>query len=132
MLAVATFVTAVVAAVYWFRSAALEVEGLDQPTASITDAIEKHTLTAVVNMNLLHKAMNESARLNRSAAIWTGVSALLAASQPSPASDPKAAMHHPRCDSCFPISTRRGVSTHARAETSHPAGLTQRVDYAFF
>jgi hypothetical protein len=79
ILAVATLITAILAAVYWFQSAAVKVETVDQPTASMADAIEDHTLTAVVNMNFLRSAMNESARLNRLAAIWTGISALLVA-----------------------------------------------------
>ena len=79
VLAVVTVITAVAAAVYWFKSAAVKVQTVDEPTASMTDAIEEHTLAAVVNMNFLREAMNKSARLNRLAAIWTGVSAVLAA-----------------------------------------------------
>jgi hypothetical protein len=78
-LAFTTLATGIVSAVYWFRSAAIPTPQFEEPIASVSDAPDQHIINAVANASTLHSAMNESARLNKCAAIWTGISALLAA-----------------------------------------------------
>ncbi len=80
LLALAALVAAIVSAVYWFKSAAVPTKQFDEPVASIGDVPEDHILTAVANANFVREAMAESCRLNKLAAIWTGISALLGAS----------------------------------------------------
>jgi transcription initiation factor TFIIIB Brf1 subunit/transcription initiation factor TFIIB len=77
--AVVTLGTAVAAAVLWFRSAMVETPEVEEPVASISDVPEVHIQTAVVNLNNLRTAMDRSANLNKKAAVWTGISALLGA-----------------------------------------------------
>lgn len=77
--AIATLGTAIVAAVLWFRSAMIETPEVEEPVASISDVPEVHIQTAVVNLNNLRTAMDSSAKLNKKAAVWTGISALLGA-----------------------------------------------------
>ena len=77
--AIGALATGIVAATYWFRSAAVPLPQFDEPVASISDAPEQHIMNAVVNVGIIQGAMNESAKLNRIAAVWTGVSALLGA-----------------------------------------------------
>jgi len=78
-LAVLTFATAIVAAVYWFKSAAVPMPQLEEPIASISDAPEQHIMTAGANSGILVRALTRSSGLNKRAAIWTGISALLGA-----------------------------------------------------
>jgi hypothetical protein len=78
-LALATLVTAVLAAIYWFRSAVLRSECYQEPVASISDAREQHIQASLVHLFSIQTRLNESARLNKWAAIWTGISALLGA-----------------------------------------------------
>ena len=78
-LALATLATAIVAAVYWFQSAAVPTPHFEEPNTSIDDAPEDHIRTAVVNSNYIREAMDKSSKLNKRAALWTGVSALLGA-----------------------------------------------------
>lgn len=78
-LALATLSTAVAAAVYWFRSAVLRSECYQEPVASISDAPEQHIQASLVHAFSLQTMLNESAKLNKWAAIWTGISALLGA-----------------------------------------------------
>jgi hypothetical protein len=79
ILASATLVTAIVAAIYWFKSAGVPTPYFVEPIASLDDAPEQHIMSAEANTGGLHKAMSDSARLNKRAAVWTGVSALLGA-----------------------------------------------------
>lgn len=51
----------------------------EEPVASISDVPEVHIQTAVVNLNNLRAAMDGSAKLNKKAVVWTGISALLGA-----------------------------------------------------
>jgi len=74
-----TLVTAIVAAMYWFKSAAVPTPQCKEPVASISDAPEQHIESAVANGGISHRALAESARLNKLAALWTGISALLGA-----------------------------------------------------
>jgi hypothetical protein len=75
----ATLIAAILSAYYWFKSAALEPYTVESPIASIADAPGDHLLSTNVNVDGIHFAMTNSARLNKWAAIWTGVSALLSA-----------------------------------------------------
>lgn len=77
--AIATLGAAIFAAVLWFRSAMIETPEVEEPVASISDVPEVHIQTAVVNLNNLQTAMDSSAKLNKKAAVWTGISALLGA-----------------------------------------------------
>ena len=74
-----TFLTASLAAFYWFKSASRPPEPADDPGVSISDSPELHIIHGTVNMNSMHRAMQVSARFNKIAAIWTGISALLSA-----------------------------------------------------
>ncbi len=78
-LAFSTLATGVVSAIYWFKSAAIPTPEFEEPIASVSDAPELHIISAVANAGILHAAMNQSAKLNKHAAIWTGISALLGA-----------------------------------------------------
>jgi hypothetical protein len=78
-LSVVTLVSAILAAVYWFRSALLRSEQLREPVASISDAQEEHIEATKLYILSICQMVNESSRLNRSAAIWTGISAVLGA-----------------------------------------------------
>jgi hypothetical protein len=79
VLSVATLIAAILSAYYWFKSATVEPYTAEPPIASIGDAPGDHLLTTNVNVDGIHFAMTNSARLNKWAAIWTGVSALLSA-----------------------------------------------------
>lgn len=79
VLALLTLGTAVIAAMCWLKSAAVPPAETREPIASIDDAPAQHVLTAVANANNVRLAMDQSSRLNKRAAIWTGVSALLGA-----------------------------------------------------
>jgi hypothetical protein len=77
--ALATLGTAIAAAVYWFQSARVDAPSIQEPVASISDVPEDHIQMAVANANSVRIAMEMSAQLNKRAAIWTGISALLGA-----------------------------------------------------
>jgi hypothetical protein len=79
LLSLATLATAVLAAYYWFKSSRIPIFELDEPVASISDAPESHVLVAKVHIASLMAASKESSALNKVAALWTGVSALLGA-----------------------------------------------------
>jgi hypothetical protein len=78
-LAFTTLAAAIVSAIYWFKSAAIPTPQFEEPIASVGDVPEQHIINAVANAGILHRAIEESARLNKHAAIWTGISALLGA-----------------------------------------------------
>jgi hypothetical protein len=78
-LALATLGTASVAAVFWFRSAVLSSERFDEPVASISDTPEQHIQASIAYILSIHQTLNQSCRLNKLAAIWTGVAAVLGA-----------------------------------------------------
>ena len=78
-LASTTLTTAVVSAVYWFKSAAIRTPQFEEPIASVSDAPEQHIINAVANAGILLGVMNEAAKFNKRAAIWTGISAFLGA-----------------------------------------------------
>jgi hypothetical protein len=75
-----TFVSAVIAAVYWFRSSRIRPKTVSTENGpSISDIPEVHILAAQVDIFGIHDVINEISRLNKLAAIWTGISALLGA-----------------------------------------------------
>jgi hypothetical protein len=75
-----TFVSAVIAAVYWFQSSRIRPKTVSTESGpSISDVPEVHTLAAQVDIFDIHDVINEISRLNKWAAIWTGISALLGA-----------------------------------------------------
>ncbi len=79
-LALLTLISAVISAVYWFKSSRLEIETVyrgDLP--SISDVPELHIMTAQVDVFKILQVMNEACRLNKWASIWTGIAALLGA-----------------------------------------------------
>jgi len=79
LFAVATLGTAIAAAAYWFQSARIDAPPIQEPVASISDVPEDHIQMAVANANSVRVAMEMSSQLNKKAAIWTGISALLGA-----------------------------------------------------
>ncbi len=79
VLGAGTMITASIAALYWFKSASPPPQPLDEPVASIGDSPEIHTLSARVDIEKIRHALQVSAKFNRIAAIWTGISALLSA-----------------------------------------------------
>jgi hypothetical protein len=79
ILASLTLGTGLIAAVYWFRSAAAPPPTLEQPIASVVDAPSQYIYTAFADIAALNVAVAESGRLNKCAAIWSGVSVLLGA-----------------------------------------------------
>jgi hypothetical protein len=77
--AIAAMGTAIVAATYWFKSASSPPPDLPEPVASIGDAPAEHAMIAVANAVRMKLSLAVSARLNKRAAIWTGISAILGA-----------------------------------------------------
>lgn len=74
-----TAVTAFVAAVFWYRSSRSAPETTPQPIASISDNPELHLLGTQVDVSGIRSVLYEAARLNKTAAIWSAIAALLAA-----------------------------------------------------
>lgn len=61
-------------------SAAVKIQNDgDETTASISDVPELHIIDAKVDIINVRVAMEESCKLNKTAAIWTGIAALLGA-----------------------------------------------------
>ena len=81
ILAFFTFISAIISAVYWWKSSRVEPVSIDMfnNAASVSDVPEQYIGTAQVNIAGLQAAAVESARLNKWASIWTGISALLSA-----------------------------------------------------
>ncbi len=75
-----TFVSAIISAVYWFRSSQMKLQtACTNNLPSISDVPEEHIMTTQVDIFNIHKVMNETCKLNKWAAIWTGIAALLGA-----------------------------------------------------
>ena len=74
-----TFLTASLAAFYWFKSASPPPQKADDPAVSISDNPGAFVLANQASMDGVLRALQVSARFNKIAAIWTGVSALLSA-----------------------------------------------------
>jgi hypothetical protein len=80
ILAFLTFIFCVTSAVYWFKSSMIKMEtAYSHNLPSISDVPELHIMTAQVDIFKMHKVMNEACRLNKWAAIWTGIGALFGA-----------------------------------------------------
>lgn len=80
LLALATLVSAIIAATYWLKSSLIKMEsGYTGEGASITDAPELHIMGTQTDIFKMLAAIGELSRLNKHAAIWTGVSAVLGA-----------------------------------------------------
>lgn len=76
---VATVLASGLAAWFWFKSSLQDPVIVEETQASISDAQELHTLDAKVGIYYTQAAMKESARLNKIAAIWSGIAAVLGA-----------------------------------------------------
>jgi hypothetical protein len=74
-----TFVSAIISAVYWFKSSVNIESAYTDNLPSISDVPELHIMIAREGIFNMHKVMNETCRLNKWAAIWTGIAALLGA-----------------------------------------------------
>ena len=83
VVALAAFVTGVVAAWYWYRSARIDPKtGWNPPVGDATtdpDALLANLNALFVWTFAIKDALKESSELNRSAAIWTAVSVLFSA-----------------------------------------------------
>jgi hypothetical protein len=78
-LGVAALITSLIAAYYWHKSSIVPVQECESPASSVSDDPAGHILTTDVNLISIRLAWNESSRLNKLAARWTGLSALLGA-----------------------------------------------------
>jgi hypothetical protein len=67
------------AAWFWFKSSLQGAEIVEGTQAPISGAQELHILDAKVGIYYTQAAMKESARLNKVAAIWSGIAAALVA-----------------------------------------------------
>ena len=76
---IATALASGFAAWFWFKSSLQDPEIVEESQASISDAQELHILDAKVGIYYPQAAMKESARLNKIAAIWSGIAAALGA-----------------------------------------------------
>ena len=72
-------ITSAVAALNWFRSASPPLESLNNPDTSSGDSPLLYTIAGRVEMDNIRRVLQASARFNKNAAIWTGISALLSA-----------------------------------------------------
>jgi hypothetical protein len=80
ILAFLTCISAVTSAVYWFKSSMIKMEtAYTDNLPSISDVQELHIMTAQVDIFQMHEVMNKTCRLNKRAAIWTGIAALFGA-----------------------------------------------------
>jgi hypothetical protein len=81
ILASLTCISAVTSAFYWWKSSQAKPLPIDMfgIAASVSDVPEQHIGAAQVNIAGMQAMAIESARLNKCAAIWTAVSALLSA-----------------------------------------------------
>jgi hypothetical protein len=75
----AAAVSALVASIYWYLSSRPAPQFTESPTASISDNPELHILGAQVDIYSIQAALSEAALLNKKAALWSAVSALLGA-----------------------------------------------------
>lgn len=76
---IATALASGFAAWFWFKSSLQDPKIVEETQASISDAQELHILNAKVGIYYTQAAMKESARLNKIAAIWSGIAAALGA-----------------------------------------------------
>jgi hypothetical protein len=64
---------------YWFKSASPPPVTHDNPDTSIRENPKINVLSSRVEIENIRLALQVSARFNKRAAIWTGISALLSA-----------------------------------------------------
>lgn len=76
---IGTAVSAFVAAVYWYLSSRPRPKTTVSPVAAIEDSPELHILGTKVEINGIQSALYEASRLNKKAAIWSAIAALLGA-----------------------------------------------------
>lgn len=76
---VATAVCALIAARYWYLSSRPTPATADPPAASISDYPERHILGVQVDIYAIQASLAEVSRLNKSAARWSAIAALLGA-----------------------------------------------------
>jgi hypothetical protein len=76
---VATALCALIAAWYWYLSSRPAPVTTDPPDASVSDNPELHILGTQVDLYSIQAALAEASRLNKNAAIWSAVAALLGA-----------------------------------------------------
>lgn len=72
-----TALSAFVAAAYWYLSSRPTPKTTVPPVASISDHPEMHILGAQVDIIGIQSALSEASRLNKKAAMWSGIAALL-------------------------------------------------------
>jgi hypothetical protein len=77
--ALAALGAAIVASIYWYKSSRVPITTAAAHPSSIGDAPAVHILGAHVDIGSLRNALEQSAKLNGYAAIWTGAAALLSA-----------------------------------------------------
>lgn len=75
----ATGASALIAAGYWYRSSRPTPALNEPPAASISDVPELHILNAQADVYEVQAALAEASRLNKKAAIWSAIAALLGA-----------------------------------------------------
>lgn len=79
ILSLVTAICSFIAAVYWFRSAGVNLGEWTVNNAPIENSEAIHILFTQVDILNLRVAMSNSARLNKTAAIWSGIAAGFAA-----------------------------------------------------
>jgi hypothetical protein len=78
-LGVATLITALIAAFYWYKSSVISAQEFDWPNPSYDEGLSLQVIIAELNIGGIRLAMSESCRLNMWAARWTGLAAILGA-----------------------------------------------------
>ena len=73
--AIATFISGLVAAYYWYRSSRPAPAESMEPMSSIEDDQTLHILSVRVDLDGLRTAMIETSRLNKYASIWSAFAA---------------------------------------------------------
>ena len=76
---IGTAISAFVAAVYWYLSSRPTPKTTVPPVAAIGDNPEMHILGTKVDIIGIQSALYETSRLNKKAAIWSAIAALLGA-----------------------------------------------------
>jgi len=74
---IATAIAAFAAAFYWYLSSRPAPETTVRPVASISDNPGEHVLGAQVDIINIRATLYQASRLNKKAAMWSGVAAFL-------------------------------------------------------
>ena len=72
---IATSLCSLVAAWYWFLSSRHSAATAKYPVAAMADNPDEHILVTQVNIDAVQAAFVESSRLNKVAALWSGLAA---------------------------------------------------------